>query len=150
MHVSFLSMASFRCWSSDDSRAQLQFRHRSIHAGGAALKNDCFVLAFSLWSRLRGLLGARSRWEDGAVLVLVPCKSIHTWWMRYSIDIAFIDKNGVVLFAERDVGPWRVMSNRDACFVFERPSCQGSPWFEAGDAVPLRPYGHSRDRGLMN
>ena len=100
-----------------------------------------FVLAVSLWDRMHGLLGARPRWNTNTVLVLAPCKSIHTWWMRYPIDIAFVDERGEVLYAERDVAPWRIVSKFGAHFVLERPSCADPSWFKAGETLPLALYG---------
>ena len=50
--------------------------------------------AASLGTRLRGLLG-RDR-IDGALL-LQPAKSVHTIGMRFAIDVAFLDRNLVVL-----------------------------------------------------
>lgn len=101
-----------------------------------------YVLALSLWARMRGLLGARPQWSTNTVLVLAPCKSIHTWCMRYPIDIAFADEKGKVLYAERDVMPWRIVSKRKAHFVLERPSCPNFPWFDVGDSLPFLLYGH--------
>ena len=99
-----------------------------------------FVLAVSLLARLRGLLGPRPRWKANTILVLAPCKSIHTWWMLYPIDVAFVDKGGIVLSARREVAPWRVLSDHRACFVLERPCFPDSPWFEKGDTVPILSY----------
>ena len=45
-------------------------------------------------SRRRGLLGRRS--IDGA-LVLSPCRAVHTIGMRFDIDVAFLDGDGVVV-----------------------------------------------------
>ena len=50
--------------------------------------------ASSRKARARGLLG-----RDGieGALVLTPCRSVHTLGMRFAIDVAFLDANGVVL-----------------------------------------------------
>ena len=45
-------------------------------------------------ARRRGLLG---RDEIDGVLVLRPCRHVHTFRMRFAIDVAFCDVNGVVL-----------------------------------------------------
>lgn len=45
------------------------------------------------WTRLRGLLG-RPELGDGEGLLLSPCRSVHSWGMRYPIDVVFIDGDG--------------------------------------------------------
>lgn len=89
------------------------------------------VIATSIFARAHGLLGTRAEWGDGnRMLILVPCKSVHTIGMRYALDIAFVDRNGIVLRSERNVRPGRVLSCRQAAFVLERPH-QDEAWAEA-------------------
>lgn len=45
----------------------------------------------SLGQRLKGLLGKANLLPDGA-LILNPCSSIHTFFMRFTIDVLFLDK----------------------------------------------------------
>lgn len=60
------------------------------------------------WTRFRGLLG-RPALGDGAKegLLLVPCNSVHTFWMRYALDIVFLDANARVLGWHCGLKPWR-------------------------------------------
>lgn len=83
--------------------------------------------------KLVGLLGTRS---DAMPVVLLRCSSIHSFGMRYPMDVAFVDAKGCVLLARRLVPPGNVLSCRDAYCVFERPAA-GDRWFEAGDSVRL-------------
>ena len=46
-------------------------------------------------SRRRGLLGREGLGEDAA-LIIAPCNGIHTWFMRFTIDVVFVDKAGRV------------------------------------------------------
>lgn len=95
------------------------------------------VLAISIFARARGLLGTNANWGDaGRVLVLAPCKSVHTIGMRYALDIAFVNRHGTVLRSERNVKPGRLLSCRKASFVLERPHNPERLWPENGDAVP--------------
>ena len=55
-------------------------------------------------ARRRGLLGRDG--VDGA-LVLRPCRSVHTLFMRFPIDVAFCDREGVVL-RTCSLRPWRL------------------------------------------
>lgn len=95
-----------------------------------------FVLAVSIFARARGLLGTNASWGDGSrVLMLVPCKSVHTFGMRYALDIAFADQHGMVLRSERNVKPGRMLSCRRAAFVLEQPCNSERPWPENGDVI---------------
>lgn len=61
----------------------------------------------STWSRrLKGLLG-RSQLEAGEGLHIVPCNSIHMFFMRFAIDVAFLDAGGRVVRAIHAIKPWR-------------------------------------------
>ena len=68
--------------------------------------------AFDSASRNRGLLG-RDGLPDGHALVLGPTNLVHTFFMRFPIDILFVSRSGKVLKAasnvpaRRLVGAWR-------------------------------------------
>ena len=48
------------------------------------------------------------------------CRSVHTFGMRASIDVAFVDRGGALLAVHRDVPPGRIVSHREAWGVLER------------------------------
>ncbi|MEI3376850.1 MAG: DUF192 domain-containing protein [Coriobacteriales bacterium] len=99
-------------------------------------ENMRFVLALSFAARARGLLGTDASWGEGnRVLVLAPCKSVHTIGMGYGLDIAFVDRHGVVLRSEQAVPPGRVLGCRKATFVLERPHQDDGRWPEAGKTM---------------
>jgi uncharacterized protein len=58
-------------------------------------------------TRRRGLLG-RDSLDVSAALVLSPCCSIHTAFMRFPIDVVFVDRDGQVTRIVRDLPPWRL------------------------------------------
>lgn len=58
-------------------------------------------------ARTRGLLG-RTGLADGAVMVIAPCNAVHTFFMRFTIDVVFVDRKGKVLKLCRRLRPWRV------------------------------------------
>lgn len=106
-----------------------------------------FVLAMSLFARARGLLGTHTEWGNGiCVLAILPCRSVHTFGMRYPLDIAFCDRHGAVIRSERNVLPGRLLSCRKAAFVLEKPHSSKAPWPKIGDSVPFslynQPKGH--------
>lgn len=63
-------------------------------------------LANTWWSRLKGLLGTLSLQNDHG-LWLIPCDSIHTIGMLYSIDVVFLNKEAEVCRICKDVKPFR-------------------------------------------
>lgn len=64
------------------------------------------IVARSFFARLGGLL-ARPRLRENQALVLAPCNSVHTLFMRYAIDVVFVDKQGHVLKLVEHLAPWR-------------------------------------------
>ncbi len=70
--------------------------------------------------RLRGLYGRRLR--EGEGLVLRPGFSVHTSFMRYPIDVVFLDQDQTVVEIAADLKPWRTASCRAAREVVELPS----------------------------
>lgn len=63
-------------------------------------------VADSLWQRAKGLLGTPML-SPGSGLWLSPCQSVHTCFMRYAIDVAFLDETNKVL-ALSTLPPWRI------------------------------------------
>lgn len=43
-------------------------------------------------------------------ILLVPCNSIHMFFMFFSIDVVFLDKNNKVVHFKKDARPWTVIS----------------------------------------
>lgn len=79
------------------------------------------MLATGARSRLRGLLG-RAGLAAGEGLWLEPCSSIHMFFMRFAIDVAFVDRADVVRRVCPDVRPWRVaFGGRGARAALELP-----------------------------
>lgn len=76
-------------------------------ASGAVVVSE-LELADGFWSRLKGLQ-FRAALPPGRGLLLVPCGSIHTFWMRFSIDVVMIDRQGCVLGVRHGVRPWRMV-----------------------------------------
>ncbi len=64
-------------------------------------------VASSFFDRLKGLLG-EDRLPDGETLWIERCKSIHTCFMRFPIDVVFVDDRLVVRKVCENVDPWRM------------------------------------------
>ncbi|MBI5211428.1 MAG: DUF192 domain-containing protein [Elusimicrobia bacterium] len=63
--------------------------------------------AETLWDRMRGLLGRDALAEDEG-LWIVPCPQIHTFFMRFPIDVLFLDRGLKVVRVMEDLVPWRL------------------------------------------
>ncbi len=92
-------------------------------------------LASRFFSRCKGLLFTE---PSACMLLLTPCKSIHTFGMGYAIDVAFLDAAGKVLEVHRDVPPRRLVKNRKAHSALERASRPLDPWLTVGEQVGLK------------
>jgi uncharacterized membrane protein (UPF0127 family) len=77
--------------------------------------------AFDARSRRRGLLG-RSHLDEGAALIIAPCNAIHTFFMRFPIDVLFAAKDGRVVGLRQGLAPWRVAASLRARAVVECPA----------------------------
>jgi uncharacterized membrane protein (UPF0127 family) len=87
---------------------------------GRVVCQRCYV-ADGVLTRMRGLLG-RSTLEVDEGLLLKPGGSVHTFFMRFPIDVVFIDRDGRVTRVVRDLAPWRVAGSRRARTVLELPA----------------------------
>ena len=61
----------------------------------------------SFIDRFFGLMFTRSLAQDSG-LALIPCNSIHMFWMNYPIDAIFLDKDGIVVGLVKGIKPWHV------------------------------------------
>jgi uncharacterized membrane protein (UPF0127 family) len=77
----------------------------------------CWVASSPL-SRMRGLLG-RSGLETGEGILLRPASSVHTFFMRFAIDVVFLGREGEVLKVANRVPPWRTTGAKGARAVVE-------------------------------
>lgn len=69
-------------------------------------------------TRLRGLLG-RDGLEPDAAIVLWPCAAVHTFGMRFAIDVVFLDRRLRVCDVRQDLRPGRMAWHWRACAVIE-------------------------------
>ncbi len=72
-------------------------------------------------TRLRGL-SRRDRADAGPGLLIPRCSSVHTFGMRFPLDVYFLDTEGLVISARLRVPPWRVVWQRGAVAILEIPS----------------------------
>ena len=70
---------------------------------------------------MRGLLG-RPSLAPGEGLLLTPASAVHTFFMRFAIDVVFLDADLTVLGIRDTVKPWRMVGWRGARSVLELPA----------------------------
>ena len=72
----------------------------------------------AMFERMRGLLGAAGL-SPNTGLWINSCNSIHSFFMAFSIDVVYLDKNNTVLRIIEDMRPWRVNACWSARSVIE-------------------------------
>jgi uncharacterized membrane protein (UPF0127 family) len=97
--------------SGGSSLALTNTRHNRIVA-------RTLLTAFDSKSRRQGLLRHDFLPEDSA-LIIAPSNAIHTFFMRFVIDVAFVAKDGRVVKLRRDMPPRRIAAAWRAFAVIE-------------------------------
>src|SRR5690242_20706840 len=73
-------------------------------------------------TRAVGLL-TRSGLDAGEGLWIVPSRGVHTWFMRFAIDVVALDARGVVVDRVTALKPWRIrLPRRGTAGVLELPA----------------------------
>jgi uncharacterized membrane protein (UPF0127 family) len=74
------------------------------------------------WSRMTGLLG-RATLSPGEGLHITPCVAVHTLFLRFPIDVLFLDGDGSVVRTAANVRPYRcVWGSHRAYSALELPA----------------------------
>ena len=94
------------------------------------------VVAESFAARMRGLLGRRALPAREGMLIRRE-SSVHTFFMRFAIDVVFLDADERVLRIDANVGPWRLKACRGARSVLEL-AAGASAGLSVGDRIELR------------
>lgn len=82
---------------------------------------DAVELADTSAKRRTGLL-RHDHLEPGAGLWIVPCESVHTFFMKFAIDLVYVDKKNRVRKVRNAVPPWRLSACLTAHSILELPS----------------------------
>ncbi len=98
---------------------------RRLVARNASLNTviaDHVGVAATRTARAVGLL-SRTGLEPGEALWIVPSRGVHTWGMRFTIDVLALDESGVVIDCVSNLRPWRVrLPRRGTAGVLELPA----------------------------
>lgn len=100
----------------------------------------CLEVAGTGKNRRRGLLGRESM-AFGEGLWIVPCEAVHTFFMRFPIDLVYLDRDKRIRKLTRDVAPWRLSACLSAHSVLELPAgTLRSTQTELGDALEFSTF----------
>ena len=89
-------------------------------ADGAVLCERCEVPQSS-FARMRGLLG-RDRLDPGGGMLIDAAPSVHMFFMRFPIDVVFLDRERRIVGIRHGLRPWRVAGARHAVAALELPA----------------------------
>jgi uncharacterized membrane protein (UPF0127 family) len=82
---------------------------------------EAVELADTSAKRRTGLL-KHERLEPGHGLWIVPCESVHTFFMKFAIDLVYVDRKHTVRKVRSAVPPWRLSACLTAHSILELPA----------------------------
>ena len=90
--------------------------------------------------RVRGLLG-RSSLEPGGGMLIDSAPSVHMFFMRFPIDVVFLDRDWRVLSVRHELRPWRIAGARRAVAALELPAgAAAAAGIAEGDVLALEAH----------
>jgi uncharacterized membrane protein (UPF0127 family) len=121
-------------------------RLRVTNAARSTVIATSLEVADSGAKRNKGLLG-RNGLGAGEGLWIVPCESVHTFFMRFAIDLVYLDRKHKVKKVRSAVGPWRLSACFTAHSVLELPAGTiRNTQIQCGDVLEFSPAGGTADR----
>jgi uncharacterized membrane protein (UPF0127 family) len=84
-------------------------------------------------------LALLDRAQAGQGLLIPRCRSVHTFGMRFALDLYFLHADGAPSSTRLEVPPWRVVSDRRAAAVLELPAGGRLPDARGEEFVAPRP-----------
>lgn len=68
---------------------------------------SCALKADTVFSRLKGLLG-RQEIEKNEALIITDCRSVHMFFMKFAIDVVFVDRQNKVVGIVENIKPFQM------------------------------------------
>ena len=87
----------------------------------SAVLGDAVEVADTSAKRRVGLL-KHERLEPGTGLWIVPCESVHTFFMKFPIDLVYLDRKRKVRKVRNAVPAWRLSMCLTAHSILELPA----------------------------
>jgi uncharacterized membrane protein (UPF0127 family) len=114
--MNFIHWISGHFSGSDRAKPNSRLKIRNLTR--QAVLAHCVEVADHGATRRKGLLG-RDGLPAGEGLWIVPCESIHTFWMKFPIDLVYLDRDKKVRKVRSGVLPWRLSACLSAHSVLE-------------------------------
>jgi len=109
-----------------------------VNATHKTVVSDRCHFANTVLKRMIGLLN-RGRFDQGEGLLLDRCYGIHTFGMRFPIDVLFLDKDLHVIRAIKALPPYRTCAVKKSVYVLEVPvGAIEASRTEEGDQIQIR------------
>jgi uncharacterized protein len=113
-------------------------------ADGAVVCEHCEIPE-SAFGRMRGLLG-RDGLEPSNGMLIDRAGSVHMFFMRFPIDVVFLDRDRNVVGVRHRLRPWRVAGARRAVAALELPAGRAAAaGVEKGDRLVFEDVGDSKN-----
>lgn len=96
-------------------------RTRVINSTTGAIIAEQAQVASDLWSRFWGLMGRREL-PRGSGILITPCSSVHMFFMRFPIDVIFLDRSDTVVKVVHAIRPWRLAMGGGGTKALELPA----------------------------
>jgi uncharacterized membrane protein (UPF0127 family) len=119
------------------------FRRRAVplcrvRTGDGTIVCERCEVPTSSFARARGLLG-RSVLEPGGGMLIDAAPSVHMFFMRFPIDVVFLDRDRKVVGVRHGLRPWQVAAARRAVAALELPAgAAAEAGIEEGDVLALQ------------
>ena len=98
---------------------------------------DAAEVADTSEKRRTGLL-KHERLDPGQGLWIVPCESVHSFFMKFAIDLVYLDRNSRVRKIRHRMVPWRVSACLSAHSIIELPAgAVAASGTQAGDQLEM-------------
>jgi len=71
--------------------------------------------ANTFFKRFKGLM-CKENLADDVGLLLIPCSGVHTFFMRFAIDVVYLNHNNVIIAVFYNVPPWKMLPLNKKCY----------------------------------
>jgi len=107
---------------------------------------DAAEVADTSEKRRTGLL-KHTGLDPGQGLWIVPCESVHSFFMKFTIDLVYLDKNKIVRKVRHRMVPWRVSACLSAHSILELPAgAVAASGTQAGDQLEIEEESGTADQ----
>ncbi|MGD2173974.1 MAG: DUF192 domain-containing protein [Candidatus Brocadiaceae bacterium] len=115
--------------------------YRANVVGSNEVLLEKVAAALTFGARFRGLMLRRDMPRSEGLLI-PGCRSVHTFLMRFPLDLAYLDDDNTVVKVVHSLKPWRLSFCARASSVLEMPSGRArEAGLQVGDRLELRPLG---------